>query len=132
MPATATEGESNPDYELVAASPPSRLRAAFLSKFFWKDMLTKNVAAVTASLAKDVCYYYGSAPGICGKLKVAKKLPYIGFPQGSVLANPVYWHCDVNSCLIPMKAWGDAQNYVLTTFGSSGNVTEVIVPLSLW
>lgn len=124
--------DGTPLYAAVSGSPASRMRSAFLTKFFWAAILGHDSSGVIEHLAPSVCYYAGNGNEICGIDMVSKTLPYIGFPQTSHVSDPVYWHCDTTTCIAPVKAWAEHQNYCLTAFDSSGLVTEAIIPLTLW
>lgn len=130
FPATNLAGA--PPLSTVKGEGASRLRSAFLTEYFWKSMLSNNKKAVIDFLSDDVTYYWGASTGLVGKKQVSQVLPYIGFPEGSKLSNPVEWHCDTTTCIAPVKAWAEHMNYCLLTFGAGGDVTEAIVPLSLW
>merc|ERR1719191_1313030 len=121
FPTTSVAGA--PPLKLVKTDGVSRLRAAFLTEYFWKFMLSHHTAAVTEFLDKKVCYYWGGSEGFCGFDAVSRVLPYVGFPEGSKLSNPVFWHCDTTTCIAPVKAWAEHRNYCLTTFGAGGDVT---------
>lgn len=127
-----TDLSAEPEYESVKKDPESRLRSAFLAKHFWDTLLDKDVNNFVAMLDPEVCYHWGDGPGHCGKEKVARTLPFIGFPGGTKKGDPVTWKCDTTSCIVPIKAWAEQSNYCLTTFGTNGLVKEVIVPLEQW
>lgn len=116
----------------VATSAPSRLRSALLTKAFFVSMLTKDTDGVDFMLAPSICYHNGAQHKLCGKGKVMRTVPYIGFPTSSSLSEPAFWHCDTTTCIAPLTAWAHHQNYVLTSFGPAGKVVELIIPLSLW
>lgn len=140
-----------PPYSVVKGSGASRLRSAFLTEYFWEAMLSASKSKIKDMLGAGVMYYWGasdgakgytdvgphakmpkSGGGLTGKNMVEVVLPYIGFPVGSKLSNPVDWHCDTTTCIAPVRAWAWHSNYCLTTFSADGLVTEVIIPLSLW
>lgn len=121
-----------PPMDTIKSSPESRLRSAFLTQYFWNAMLSKESQTVTDFLAPTVSYYWGNMEGVKGKEKVSKIVAYIGFPEDSSLGNPVEWHCDTTTCIAPLKAWAQHENYCLTTFDASGLITEIIIPLQLW
>jgi hypothetical protein len=122
-----------PQYKSVQGSGPSRLRSAWLSFIFLKDLISySSEAAILDFLADDVSYYWGRGDGLLGKAKVGKTLPYIGFPEDTWIHSPVEWHCDMTSCLAPVTAWSHQENYILTTFGGGGLLSEIIIPLYIW
>jgi len=121
-----------PPLNLAQTQSPSRLRSAFLTEYWWDAMLHGHQNQVIAMLDNDVCYYAGAGGGTCGIQDVSKIVPHLGFPTGSKVSRPVQWHCDTNSCIAPVKAWADHAQFCLTTWGSNGKLTEIIVPLNLW
>jgi len=121
-----------PPYTLVKAGVPSRLRSAYLTQHFWREMLTHHKRSIQMMMAPDICYYQGTGPGVCGHGHVSQSMPYVGFPDGTYVGEVVRWHCDTFSCLVPITAWGESENYCLSTFNEEGLVTEVIIPLDLW
>jgi hypothetical protein len=128
----AADAGSIPPLEVVMSGDPSRLRSAFLTSYFWSAAIGYNSFGVITMLAPTVCYYWGKDGNTCGRTKVMQKLPYIGWPSSTKLSDPVYWHCDSTTCIAPIKAWSDHQNYCLASFGPAGLVVEAIVPLVLW
>jgi len=126
------ELSGTPSMKELQQQPPSRLRSAFLTQHFWRSMLHGGGSEVVDMLDKDVCYYAGASPAVCGFNFVKGTLPHVGFPTGSQAALPVSWHCDTTTCLVPIKAWGQKENSVLTSWGNNGKLSEVIIPLDLW
>lgn len=130
---TARGGDvtGTPALKTLQIEPPSRQRSAYLSQYFWNFMLSRKSREVVDMLSDDVCYSQGNQK-TCGKEKVKAQLPYIGFPYDSSMSSPEQWHCDKNSCITPIRAWAQQQNYCLTKWDAHGKLTEVIVPLDLW
>lgn len=127
-----TELTGTPSVKELQKQPPSRLRSAFLTQHFWRSMLHGGASEIVDMLDDDVCYYAGASPAVCGFGHVKGTLPHVGFPRDSQTALPVSWHCDTTSCLVPVKAWGQKENFVLTSWGHGGKLNEVIIPLDLW
>merc|ERR1719272_1428497 len=115
---------SKPKLLALHQQPPTRLRSAFLTQYFWDGMLKGSKNEVIDMLSDDVCYYTGSKPGTCGKQQGAQTLPYIGFPKDSEVTQPVKWRCDTQSCIAPVKAWASHTNFCLTAFAANGKATE--------
>jgi len=130
FPAQSAAG--TPALAAVNADPPSRMRSAFLTQYFWGFMLGNNKNSVISMLDANVYYYWGNDAPLVGSVQVGKSMPFIGFPADSQLSHPTSWHCDATTCIAPVKAWSKHENYCLTTFKNTGKVTEVIVPLQLW
>lgn len=120
-----------PPWVVVAKSEPSRLRSAFLCKYFSEDWIRGNVDEVISFLHPDVTYFDGVTQ-ITGKNHVSQLFPYIGLPFNAKMLPPYRWHVDKTTCLAPLLAWAEHDNYVMFTFNAVGQVTDIIVPLSLW
>merc|ERR550514_598712 len=112
---------------------PSRLRSAYLSYYFFRNLISFAGTEETIDmLGTDVAYYWGAGAGLVGKAKVSKTLPYIGFPEDAWFHNLVEWKCDTACCLVPITGWSEMVNYGLSCFLANGKVSEVIIPLAIW
>lgn len=115
-----------------AGKPESRVRSAELTWYLWNCVLYSTVSGVVAFLDPSVTYSTSHNYMVAGKDRVAKILPFIGFPDGSFLTNSVEWHCNLEACIAPIQAWAAQKNFVYSKYSSKGQALEVIVPLKLW
>jgi hypothetical protein len=116
----------------LGRGPPSRVRSARLSNYFWTAMVSYAMMDGVEQLAPDVCFVESPTAETCGKHNVQLKLPTIGWPEETMLQDPAYWYCDATSCLVTIQAWAYQKNFCYAAFNSEGQVVEAIVPLRLW
>lgn len=124
--------KETPPLEVVLGEAPSRMKAAFLSYYFWDAIVNFDAETAKWMMAPDITYYWGGYNSLKGYYDVSMTLPYVGFPEDTKISNPVAWHCDTASCIVPIKAWAGHSNYVMSSFGNGGKCSEVIIPMNLW
>jgi len=123
-----TDGEA-PSLMQLRASHPSPQRSAYLSQYFWLNVIRNHPDSVKMC-SPDVEYWNGMT--YKGLDKVRMILPVIGFPSYSQLADPSEWRCSSQACLVPITAWAHTKCNTYVKFNVRGAVTVIHIPMGCW